>query len=141
MHRVETQTDDSRRAKRFVALRAQENRAVLTGAAKRHSFPLAAGLAIAALTVCSFAATVEPPLAYRTLNFGTTGTFLTGIRGNNIFGNYVIPGTGGDTGGLLYSLSTGIWTPFPLPTETAPTFLEPSDPRLMAPALVPRTAF
>jgi len=47
-------------------------------------------------------ATGTPAVAqevYQTLNFGTTGTFLTGIRGDNIVGNYVIPGTSA-TGGL-----------------------------------------
>ena len=38
--------------------------------------------------------------SYETLNYGTADTFLTGIRGNNIVGNYVIPGTT-ETGGLL----------------------------------------
>ena len=42
-------------------------------------------------------------LAYTTLNFGTTETLLTGIRGNNIVGFYVIPGTG-ENGGLLYNI-------------------------------------
>ncbi len=35
-----------------------------------------------------------PPTPYQTLNYGTSGTFLTGIRGNTIVGNYVVPGTG-----------------------------------------------
>jgi outer membrane autotransporter protein len=58
---------------------------------------------------------------YQTLNFGTTGTFLTGIRGDNIVGNYVIPGTT-DTGGLLYRRSSGTWTPFPVATSSGTNF-------------------
>src|SRR3954447_8554366 len=60
-------------------------------------------------------------LDYVTLNFGASGTFLTGIRGNNIVSNYVIPGSG-QTGGLLYNLSTGAWTPFPLATPNGANF-------------------
>ena len=65
--------------------------------------------------VWSVAGPAYAELTYTTLDYGTTGTFLTGIRGNNIVGNYVIPGTG-QTGGLLYSLSTGVWAPFPAST-------------------------
>jgi hypothetical protein len=84
----------------------------------------AACLAISVLTVLplsSIAAPAGSPLDYRTLNFGTSGTFLTGIRGNNIVGNYVIPGTT-ETGGLLYNISTGIWSPFPEPTANDANF-------------------
>ncbi|WP_159436455.1 autotransporter domain-containing protein [Pseudovibrio sp. Tun.PSC04-5.I4] len=48
---------------------------------------------------------------WTTLDFGTTGTFLTGIRGDNIVGNYVISG---GTAGLLYSQDTMVWTQFPI---------------------------
>jgi hypothetical protein len=61
---------------------------------RRDSFGLAACLAVSVLTglaLCSIAAPAGSPLAYTTLNFGTDETFLTGIRGNNIVGNYVIP--------------------------------------------------
>ncbi len=60
-------------------------------------------------------------LTYTTLDFGTTGTFLTGIRGNNIVGNYVLPSSG-QTGGLLYNLSAGTWTPFPVATANGANF-------------------
>ena len=59
--------------------------------------------------------------AYETLNFGTSSTFLTGIRGDNIVGNYVIPGTT-DTGGLYYNLSTKTWSPMPEATENGANF-------------------
>jgi hypothetical protein len=39
------------------------------------------------------AALAGSPLDYTTLNFGTSRTFLTGIRGNDIVGDYVAPGT------------------------------------------------
>ncbi len=48
-------------------------------------------------------------------------TFLTGIRGNNIVGNYVIPGTS-DTGGLCYNLETQTWSPMPVPTPNRANF-------------------
>jgi hypothetical protein len=60
-------------------------------------------LTVSVLTVPTESATAAPtgsPLDYITLNYGGSGTFLTGIRGNNIVGNYVIAGTG-ETGGLL----------------------------------------
>jgi subtilase-type serine protease len=91
---------------------------------RRALLRLAACLAISVLTVLplsSIAAPAGSPLAYTTLNFGTSGTFLTGIRGNNIVGNYVIPGTT-ETGGLLYNISTGIWSPFPEPTANNANF-------------------
>src|SRR5437868_6576405 len=58
---------------------------------------------------------------YQTLDFGTAGTFLTGIRGENIVGNYVIPGASA-TGGLLYKSSTATWTPFPVETASGTNF-------------------
>jgi subtilase-type serine protease len=86
--------------------------------------PWAAWLTISVLTLLplsSIAAPAGSPLDYMTLNFGTSGTFLTGIRGNNIVGNYVIPGTT-ETGGLLYNISTGIWSPFPESTANGANF-------------------
>jgi subtilase-type serine protease len=58
---------------------------------------------------------------YETLNFGTSGTFLTGIRGDNIVGNYVIPETSA-TGGLLYNTVTATWMPFPVATPSGANF-------------------
>jgi len=78
------------------------------------------GLAVSA-SVGSIGAPAHAQLTYTTLDFGTTGTFLTGIRGNNIVGNYVIPSTG-QTGGLLYNLSTGTWTPFPVATTNGANY-------------------
>ncbi|MFG1465097.1 autotransporter domain-containing protein [Xanthobacter sp. DSM 24535] len=78
-----------------------------------------APLALAGLGVCVTAPVwAEPsptPTPYTTLNYGTTGTFLTGIRGNTIVGNYVVPGTTA-TGGLLYNMSTGQWSAMPVAT-------------------------
>jgi subtilase-type serine protease len=58
---------------------------------------------------------------YTTLDYGSNPTFLTGIRGPNIVGNYVIPGTS-STGGLLYNTTTGVWTPFPVATSSGADF-------------------
>jgi hypothetical protein len=72
-------------------------------------------LTVSVLTVLTGSSTAAPsgsPLEYTTLNYGGSGTFLTGIRGNNIVGNCVIAGTG-ETGGLLYNMSTATWAPFP----------------------------
>jgi subtilase-type serine protease len=77
--------------------------------------------ALAAIASWMTAPPAAAQLAYQTLDFGTTGTFLTGIRGDNIVGNYVIPGTG-ETGGLLYRSSTGRFTPFPVATPSGTNF-------------------
>jgi hypothetical protein len=82
---------------------------------RRGSLRLAARLAVSFLTglaLSSIAAPTGSPIAYTTLNFGTSGTFLTGIRGNNIVGNYVITGTT-ETGWLLDDIPTEIWALFP----------------------------
>ena len=61
---------------------------------------LAVGLCSSCLTPIAHAdpaPTIVVPLDFGTnvmrLDYGNTGTFLTGIRGDNIVGNYVIPGT------------------------------------------------
>lgn len=63
----------------------------------------------------------ETPTTYQTLNFGSNGTFLTGIRGDNIVGNYTIPGTD-DTGGLYYNMAAQAWSPMPEPTLNGANF-------------------
>jgi subtilase-type serine protease len=100
--------------------RLKKNSATLRGGSLR----LVALLAVSVLTglpLCSIAAPAGSPLAYTTLNFGTNGTLLTGIRGNNIVGFYKILGTD-ENGGLLYNMSTGIWTPFPTATANGVNF-------------------
>ncbi|WP_454917931.1 autotransporter outer membrane beta-barrel domain-containing protein [Xanthobacter sediminis] len=72
------------------------------------------------------AAQAEPPrparpTTYQTLNFGTNDTFLTGIRGDNIVGNYTIPGAG-ETGGLYYNMTTQTWSPMPEATANGANF-------------------
>ena len=59
--------------------------------------------------------------SYETLNYGTSGTFLTGIRGDNVVGNYVIPGTT-ETGGIYYNLATKVWSPLPVATANGANF-------------------
>lgn len=61
------------------------------------------------------------PTTYETLDFGDHDTFLTGIRGDNIVGNYTIPGTT-DTGGLYYNMTTKTWLPMPLATDNGANF-------------------
>ena len=77
--------------------------------------------ALAGLAVILIAAPAQAQLAYTTLDFGTSGTILTGIRGDTITGHYLIPGTG-EPGGLLYNLSTGTWTAFPATTTSGTNF-------------------
>ena len=84
---------------------------------RAHAWELIAlGLTSAALTSAAHAQT-----AYETLNYGTSSTFLTGIRGDNIVGNYVIPGTT-ETGGIYYNLATKTWSPMPEATENGANF-------------------
>jgi hypothetical protein len=110
---------------------------------RRGSLRLAARLAVSVLTglaLSSIAAPTGSPIAYTTLNFGTSGTFLTGIRGNNIVGNYVIrapPKPGGSSS--IFRLGSGRC--FQRRRQTAPTSRERSFPRLMAPALALISAF
>ena len=65
-----------------------------------------------------------PPLPSSTLNYiagGTTySTFLTGIRGDNLVGNYI--NEAGDQKGLLYNLTLSTWTniDFPGASDTTP---------------------
>jgi outer membrane autotransporter protein len=61
------------------------------------------------------------PTVYQTLDFGTHDTFLTGIRGDNIVGNYIIPGTT-DTGGIYYNMTTQTWAPMPEATPNGANF-------------------
>ena len=78
------------------------------------------GVACGALGLAPSGAVAEPlQLNFETLDYGTSGTFFTGIRGDTIVGNYVIPG---GTGGLLYPEETGIWTPFTVETANGANF-------------------
>lgn len=73
---------------------------------------------LAAPLLCSVSsAALAQALNYTT--FGTAGsvvTTVTGIRGNNMTGDYTL-GSGGDTGGQLYTLPS--LTPAPYPTATS----------------------
>jgi len=60
--------------------------------------------------------TPPTPTEYVTLDFQGNPTFLTGIRGENIVGNYIIPGTT-ETGGIYYNMRTGEWSAMPVPTS------------------------
>ena len=78
--------------------------------------------AFAGLAACMAATPAQSQISYSTLDYGTNATFLTGIRGNNIVGNYVIPNGSGNTGGLLYNQSSGAWALFPVPTANGASF-------------------
>jgi subtilase-type serine protease len=78
---------------------------------------LALGLGSTCLTPVAHA----DPTSFITLDFGTTGTFLTGIRGDNIVGNYTIP-ENGTTGGLYYNLRTGLWSAMPVATPNGANY-------------------
>ena len=75
------------------------------------------------LATLSSQARADSPLlfSYETLNYGASDTFLTGIRGDNVVGNYVIPGTT-ETGGIYYNLATKTWSPLPVATANGANF-------------------
>lgn len=50
-------------------------------------------------------------LNYINIPFSAAEMNFTGIRGNSIVGNYIIPNGGGASGGELYSLDTRTWVP------------------------------
>lgn len=92
------------------------------------AFALSGGLCIRAallsLSVCSITSHAgAADRTYTTLNFGDYSTFLTGIRGNTIVGNYAIPNSTA-TGGLLYDIPSGTFTPFPISTEDGVNYPE-----------------
>ena len=71
--------------------------------------------------VCSFSTPARAQLNYIPYQYGdSTLTTVTGIRGDNMTGNYLA--NGGVTGGLLFRLSTGAIEPFPSATSGASNF-------------------
>jgi len=62
-------------------------------------------------------------LNFQTFQFdSSTITTVTGIRANNMTGNYSIANSGGSTGGLLFNLSTGAYSPFPTATANGSNY-------------------
>jgi uncharacterized protein with beta-barrel porin domain len=62
-------------------------------------------------------------LSFQTFQFdSSTITTVTGIRANNMTGNYSIANSGGSTGGLLFNLSTGAYSPFPTATANGSNY-------------------
>jgi uncharacterized protein with beta-barrel porin domain len=78
---------------------------------------------LATSSLCLIPAPAVAQLTYTPLQFdGSNFTGVTGIRGDNMTGNYAIPGNGGNTGGLLYRFSTGTFEPFPTATASGSNF-------------------
>lgn len=92
---------------------------VTSRAGARRLAAIGVGMGIGGLAAAAQATPLPTPTTYQTLNFGTTGTFLTGIRGNNIVGNYTIPG---GTGGLIYNMVTQTWSAFPVATANGANY-------------------
>lgn len=90
------------------------------GSRRRARKLVALGLGLGGLAQVAHAEPL-PPTAYETLDFEGNNTFLTGIRGDNIVGNYTIPGTT-DTGGLYYNMTTRTWAPMPVATPNGVNF-------------------
>jgi subtilase-type serine protease len=91
--------------------------------ASRHT----AKTSLVALLAVPSAGLIATPAAAQ-LNFQTfqfdssTITTVTGIRANNMTGNYSIANSGGSTGGLLFNLSTGAYSPFPAATANGSNY-------------------
>jgi len=78
-------------------------------------------LAVANLSAtAAFAQQALPTLVYKSLDYHNYSSLPTGIRGYTLTVNYIIPGVG--TGGLLYTSSTGVFTPFPVATSSGVNF-------------------
>ena len=76
-----------------------------------------------AIGLYSISTPARAQLDFTTFQYGDSKiTTVTGIRGDNMTGNYSIPSSGGDTGGLLFKLSTGAVLPFPSATAGASNF-------------------
>ena len=83
---------------------------------------LAALLGTSSLSLIPAPALAQQP-TYTEMQFdSSTFTGVTGIRGDNMTGNYAIPNGGGPTGGLLYRFSTGAFEPFPVATASGVNF-------------------
>lgn len=67
-------------------------------------------------TTHAFAQLAQPVLTYQSLDYQDYSSLPTGIRGDTLTINYIMPGAG--TGGLLYTSSTGVFTPFPVATAS-----------------------
>lgn len=81
------------------------------------AFSVIAGVQIGMLGLCSLTGAAQAQLSFKTYQYGSsTITTVTGIRGGNMTGNYSIPGTGGNTGGLLFGVPVDTIGPFPTAT-------------------------
>jgi uncharacterized protein with beta-barrel porin domain len=78
---------------------------------------------LAALGIHAFSAAARAQLDFITYQFGNSAvTTVTGIRGDNMTGNYSIANSGGATGGLLFGLTGGTISPFPSATSDGSNF-------------------
>ena len=93
------------------------------GASRRRALGLAIGIGAGSVTQTAHAEPLpsSSTTTYETLNYGTSGTFLTGIRGANIVGNSTIPGTT-QTGGLYYNMTSRTWSPMPEATSNGANY-------------------
>ena len=91
------------------------------------STQLASALVLGTIGLWPGASLAADPLEYTILDYpnpdgGTYSTFLTGIRGDNIVGNYIVPDLGSATGGLLYRSDTETWSAYPIATPDGVNF-------------------
>lgn len=78
---------------------------------------LTVGFQIGMVLLCALPGTALAQLSFKTYQYGSsTITTVTGIRGGNMTGNYSIPGSGGNTGGLLFGVPADTIDPFPTAT-------------------------
>lgn len=78
---------------------------------------LTVGFQIGMVVLCTLPGTAQAQLSFKTYQYGSSNiTTVTGIRGGNMTGNYSIPGSGGNTGGLLFGVPADTINPFPTAT-------------------------
>jgi hypothetical protein len=78
---------------------------------------LTVGFQIGMVVLCTLPGTAQAQLSFQTYQYGSSNiTTVTGIRGGNMTGNYSIPGSGGNTGGLLFGVPADTINPFPTAT-------------------------
>jgi subtilase-type serine protease len=99
----------------------------ISTARRRSTSRHAAKASLVALLTVPTAGLIATPamaqLSFQTFQFdSSTITTVTGIRANNMTGNYSIANSGGSTGGLLFGLSTGSISPFPTATANGSNF-------------------
>src|SRR5262249_22644282 len=92
------------------------------GSSKIRTAKISLPMIIVASAISVLSTPAMAQLTYTELQYNGSGfTGVTGIRGDNMTGNYAT-GSNNATGGLLYRFSTGAFQPFPVATASGVNF-------------------